>query len=519
MTTPIQETTFIGLHYNITIPNVKQYEILVSSKDSIGVFDKEKQECTIFYSHTSPSSQDNSVQNVSDRITQISGFGERPNTFTFEFPRLEAIRQSTAVQQIKRNITGAVSASEYIARLRENVMFPEPPEPSTIEIENENENFQRNGTSIHIQNVDFVFSSDYFVGIHTKDYEIQIHKVINGVQRMVTVVKNVNIDITTDTSVAFLSNQIASTPFGIYILDRYNNIYIIRDSTENNDIIKLNLPNSFHAACLIASHNDIFVIHSHNMITYIDVQIDSKGKPFASYRNILNFPYFLRPTLYSYFKPSQKYKNIMPSIRTIMQTKSERLKHIVILYTNNNLELFGTHPVSIPRFDISEIYNVGDVFFAMHFKELYIWTPTSSDVLRLQDITHVVHSFDTMAIMTNVNGKRQLYIGSTFDEFRLPNSDIKVDNILILQSMMHSIILFIERNIPNTIDRSFDMQRLFICTTRKTTKSRLVLRNNSYYYCDDFPKKLRYIHRPNETMTRRQRLGILTRNPVPRSAS
>ena len=519
MTTPIQETTFIGLHYNISIPNVKQSAILVSSKDSIGIFDKEKEECTIFYSHTPPSSQSNNVQNASDRITQISGFGERPNTFTFEFPRLEAIRQSTTVQQIERNVTGAVSASEYIARLRESVMFPAPPEPPIIEIENEDENFQRNGTSIHIQNVDFVFSSDYFVGIHTKDFELQIHKVINGVQRMITVIKNVNMDIATDTSFAFLPNQIASTPFGIYALDRFNNIYIIRDSTENNNIIKLNLPRHFHAARLIASHNDVFIIHNHNMITYIDVQIDSKGKPFASYRNILNFPYFLRPTLYSYFIPSQKYSRIMPSIRTIMQTKSERLKHIAILYTNDNLELFGIHPSSVPRFHVSAIYNVSDVFFAMHFGELYIWTPGGPDVLQLQNITHIAHSFDTMAIMIKTGEKRQLYIGSTFDEFRLPYNDVEVDEILILQSMMHSIILFTERNIPNTINRTFDMQRLFICTTRKTTESRLVLRDNSYFYCDVVPKKLRYIHRPNETMTRAQRLGILTRNPVPRSAS
>lgn len=505
MTTSIQETTFIGQTFDIDLPSIDNSSILISSSNAIGILDTTNDIFTIY--HSLELEQPRPVSS-STRITRLSSYGDSTGyMFDITFPRREDLQSSVKANTITRNRTATLSASEYITQLRENTITPPitPDEETVSNIDNSTNRF------VEIQNVDFAFSSNYFIGYHTMDNRILLHHIVDGEQRITEVMKNININNVTEKQERVLeSDHIASTMEAIYILDAFNHLYIIFDSIEESDMIKVNLPDTYYGSRLIVSHDDVFVIHKNNQITFLDIQREEKR---IVYRNIYTLSFFLSPTLYSFFTPRAQYQKQNRTVKNIIQRISNTVydgRDIVILYYNNTLEFMGTNnPIGIPRRNVEKIYVIRDTFFVMdHYHTMYIWD-SSDTFIEIQNVENIAQSHDMFAFYTK---EKRFYIGNTKNDFESPNKTIVFNKILLLQDMLHSIIIIHENEVASGIVRRNDMSSLFYCDTNKNTTSKLVSRTRPLKYCYNIPKKLRYIHRPNEILSAKQRFTWLSRN-------
>lgn len=505
MTTSIQETTFIGKSFDIDLPSIDNSTILISSSNAIGILNTAKDHFSIYHSLglepviAVPSS---------DRITRISSYGDATgHMYDIAFPRREELQESTKSSTLTRNRRGALSVSEYITQLRENTITPPipPDEETTLNIDNSTNRF------IEIQNVDFAFSSNAFIGYHTKDNRVFLHHIIDREQRVTEILKNININRVTEKQQRVLeSDHIASTMNAIYILDAFNNLYIIFDSLEESNMMKVQLPKAYYGSRLIISHEDVFVIHGNNQITFLDIQREQNR---IIYRDIYTLSYFLSPSLYSFFIPRAPSQRQNRNVKNIIQRISNSIeygKDIVILYSNNTLELLGTNnPSGIPRRHVENIYVMRDTFFVMdHHHTMYIWD-NSQTLVTIENVENIAQSHDIFAFYTK---DKHFYMGNTRKDFEAPDKSIVFDRILLLQDMLHSIIFISESDVSSNIIHRNDMSSLFFCETGKDTLSRLISRSRPLRYCRDVPKKLRYIHRPNETLSTKRRFTWLNRN-------
>lgn len=505
MTTSIQETTFIGQSFDIDLPSIDNSSILISSNNAIGILDTSKDLFTIYHSlGLEPILPVSS----SERITRISSYGDtNSNTYNITFPRRDDIQTSTKPITLTKRRRGALSASEYISQLKENTITPPIPvdEETSLNIDNSTNRY------IEIQNVDFAFSSNYFIGYHTKDNRVLLHHIVDREQRVTEILKDININRVTEKQQRVLeTDHIASTIDAIYILDAFNNLYIIFDSIEESKMIKVRLPDTYYGSRLIASHDDVFVINGNNQITFLDIQREQNR---IIYRDIYTFSYFLSPNLYSFFIPNAYHQKRSRNIKNIIQRISNSIeygKDIVVLYSDSTLELMGTNnPYGIPRRHIENIYVIRDTFFVLdQYHTMYIWD-NSNDLITIENIENIAQSHDMFAFYTK---NKQFYIGNTKQDFKSPDKSIIFDRIMLLQDMLHSILFISESDVPSSIVQRNDMSRLFLCDTNKTTISRLISSSRPLNYCRDIPKKSRYIHRPNETLSEKQRFTWLSRN-------